>query len=147
MGHKWIWGSIVLLLTSFLLIGGILPVDKGIQALFQFSSDNIQDNETKTRLASKQPPALSGQIQNVTGDQIIVVEPTRNGHAEVKGYVRIKKETRIFRKVKADFIDAKPEDLQAGMNVSVWQDGPILMIYPAQLTADELVIEKKEESR
>ena len=140
MGKKWLWGSCLLLLTSLLLIGWGLPVEKKLHALFQFSMDDMREKEVEAKPRSKQPPVLKGQIQRINGNRIMVVE---NHSGEVKGYVTITKETKIFQKVNAKYVEVKQENLQVGMNISVWQNGPILMIYPAQLTADEVVIENK----
>lgn|GEM_PF-6427219 len=128
------------MLTSLLLMGWGLPIENGLHALFQFPMDKMRENEREAEPRSKQPPVLQGQIQQINGDRIVVVENHSN---EVKGYVTITKETKIFQKGNAGLVEVEQEDLQVGMDISVWQDGPILMIYPAQLSADEVVIENK----
>ena len=118
------WRSYFFLLVACLFIGGDDPVKKGSEPLRK----------------PKQPPILSGRIQQLEGNRMIVVD-AKQGSAEVKGYVTITNETVILQKVGGKLVTANYDDLKKGMNVSVWQEGPIMMIYPYQLTADQLILE------
>ena len=135
MRNKWIWMSGLLLLISVLLMGWVFPTEKSIEAFWSNTSDN---NHPEALSKSKQDPVLQGKIQEIEGKQLVIVNPAKE---EVIGYVTVTEETKLFQKAGAKLVKVHFEDLQEGMKVSVWQDDPILMIYPAQLTADEVVIE------
>lgn len=138
MHSKWIVGSCLLIVVSALLMGWIFPVEKGKQT-FSRLIGHVNESEMEEAQISKQPPVLSGRIAKIEGHRLTVVENQEN---QINGYVTITKETNIFRKVQEEHVRATQKDIQVGMKVSVWQDGPMIMIYPAQLTADELVIEE-----
>ncbi len=139
MESKWLVGGCSLLILFVIFIGWIDPVEKLASLRLVSSADQSNIKELPI---SEQPPLLTGRIADIKSDQLTVVEDQENGRTEVIGYVNITNETKIFRKVQNGYEKITQEDIQTGLKVHVWQDGPRIMIYPAQLTADQLVIEE-----
>ncbi len=96
------------------------------------------------RRAPTDPPAIAGRITSVSANETgdagsIMVEGS--GSLGDKASFKVPGTVAVLRQVKDGSIAAATfGDLQTGMRVSVWSEGPVAESYPVQATASVVLI-------
>lgn len=93
----------------------------------------LENNESKQ--VPTPPPVLQGDVTEIKGTKLTVVDQDQ------KGYVTIHEQTKIYLQTSEGLQSIKQAEIKEGMKVKVWYDGVMIMIYPMQVPADQLILE------
>jgi hypothetical protein len=109
------------------------------------SSSSKTDGSTESIELSAEPPGIRGFITKADStagsSNILVEEDPADASGSSKASVRIKDETKIYRRTGGSLEKSSKAALTVGKQVSVWFEGPVAESYPVQGTASVVVLE------
>ena len=87
---------------------------------------------------SEREPDLVGWIDNIMQNQILVNSPDNN--TSDKFVVTVTDQTAIYKQADGEKRNAGFDSFNVGQKVDVWFAGPVMESYPAQVSAEKIVI-------
>lgn len=108
------------------------------------SAGSVSTSESAARLPAEQP-GIRGVItkaDSTAGNSYILVEENpADSSGSNKASVRIKDQTKIYKRTGSSIEKISESELTVGKQVSVWFDGPVAESYPVQGSASVVLLE------